>query len=82
MHQLLFHPAEPRGEFDPFQFPRAAVRPSIPRLKLTRDDALDSIQNVEAAFAEVERHMAKLKNLSDQPYWIFSTDPDGPNRAA
>jgi len=66
MHRLRLQPAEtsttnqsdsPDGPF-PFPVPRAAVPAFRPRL------ASDSIANVEAALAQVERNFAELRAFS------------------
>lgn len=84
MRLLKLHPAETRGDLDPLPFPVNAVRQLINnRATRARDaDSLESIENVERAFARVDETMAQAARQNDALFSPFLTRSDDGPRAA
>ncbi len=84
MRLLKLHPADTREELDPLPFPVNAVRQLMNnRAARARDvDELDSVENVERAFARVDELMAEAARQNDEIFRPFlSRTDDGPRAA-
>lgn len=84
MRLVKLHPADMREELDPLPFPVNAVR-QLMKNRATRarqENELDSIENVERAFARVDELMAEASRQNDEIFSPFlSHGSDGPKAA-
>jgi hypothetical protein len=88
MPMLKLCRVEPKDEFDPIPFPSPSRRGVSPRLRLVDDDFInpdeltDPIACVNAALAQVESDLGRLRELNERPYrYMFGRMDDGPKAA-
>lgn len=82
---LRYHPADERGEPDPYRFPgreteRDQGERRAGRLTFTDDDDIrDPVADVERAIEKVDARLKNLRDLVDQ--FGLDGDGDGPRAA-